>query len=46
MDTINAMCGRDILRFAPTEVIQIWKTKSEQRPPQYTSCWRDLLEVS
>ena len=46
MDTINAMYGRDTLRFAPTRVIQVLKTKSEQRSLQYTTCWRDLLEVS
>ncbi len=46
MDTINAMYGRDTLRFASTGVIQVWKTKSEQRSPQYTTCWGDLLEVS
>ena len=37
MDTINEMYGRDTLRFASTGVIQIWKTKSEQRSPRYTT---------
>ena len=46
MDTINAIYGRNALRFAPTEVIQVWKTKSEQRSLQYPTCWGDLLEVS
>ena len=46
MDTINAIYGRNTLQFAPTEVTQVWKTESEQRSPQYTTCWRDLLEVS
>ncbi|MEI6065519.1 MAG: DUF4113 domain-containing protein [Pseudanabaena sp. ELA748] len=46
MDTINDMYRRDTLRFASTGVIQVWKSKSEQRSPQYTTCWGDLLEVS
>lgn len=46
MDTINEIYGRDTLRFATTGVIQVWKTKSEQRSPKYTTCWQDLLEVS
>jgi len=46
MDTINEIYGRDTLRFASTGVIQVWKTKSEQRSPKYTTCWQDLLEVS
>jgi DNA polymerase V len=46
MDTINEMYSRDTLRFASTGVIQVWKTKSEQRSPRYTTCWQDLLEVS
>jgi DNA polymerase V len=46
MDTINEIYGRDTLRFAATGVIQVWKTKSEQRSPKYTTCWQDLLEVS
>ncbi len=46
MDTINEMYGRDTLRFASNGVIQVWKTKSEQRSPRYTTCWQDLLEVS
>ena len=40
------MYERDTLRFAPTRVIQVWKTKSEQRSLQYPTCWGDLLEVS
>jgi len=46
MDTINEIYGRDTLRFATTGVIQVWKSKSEQRSPKYTTCWQDLLEVS
>jgi DNA polymerase V len=46
MDTTNEIYGRDTLRFASTGVIQVWKTKSEQRSPKYTTCWQDLLEVS
>jgi len=46
MDTINEIYGRDTLRFAGTGVIQVWKSKSEQRSPKYTTCWQDLLEVS
>ncbi len=46
MDKINAMYKRDTLRFASTGVIQVWKSKSEQRSPQYTTSWEDLLEVS
>lgn len=46
MDRINEIYGRDTLRFAATGVLQVWKTKSEQRSPRYTTCWRDLLEVS
>jgi DNA polymerase V len=46
MDTINEIYGRDTLRFAATGVIQVWKTRSEQRSPRYTTCWQDLLEVS
>ena len=45
MDTINEIYGRDTLRFATTGVIQVWKSKSEQRSPKYTTCWQDLLEV-
>jgi len=46
MDTINEIYGRDTLRFATTGVMQVWKSKSEQRSPKYTTCWQDLLEVS
>jgi DNA polymerase V len=46
MDAINEIYGRDTLRFASTGVMQVWKTKSEQRSPKYTTCWQDLLEVS
>jgi DNA polymerase V len=42
IDEINERFGRDALTFAGTGLSKDWKTKSTQRSPRYTSCWREL----
>ncbi|PIZ47474.1 DNA-directed DNA polymerase [candidate division WWE3 bacterium CG_4_9_14_3_um_filter_41_6] len=47
IDAINAVMGKDTLRFASTgKPKPVWQSKSEQCSPRYTTHWDELLTVS
>lgn len=45
IDQINETHGRDTIRLAISGVQRGWRMKSEQRSPNYTTAWDELLRV-
>ncbi len=45
MDQINQKFGKNTLRSAATGIRPGWKTKSENKSPNYTTSWKELPEV-
>jgi DNA polymerase V len=42
MDMLNRKLGRDTVKFASVGLTQDWKTRSEERSPEYTTKWKEL----
>lgn len=42
VDEINALMGRDTLRYAASGLKQNWQMRRERRSPRYTTCWSEL----
>lgn len=45
IDRINGTWGRETIRLAGSGIARGWKLRAEQRSPQYTTSWDDLLRV-
>ncbi len=42
MDMLNRKLGRDTVKFASVGLTQDWKTRCEERSPEYTTKWKDI----
>jgi hypothetical protein len=45
VDEINALLGRDTVRYAAAGFRQGWQARCGRRSPRYTTCWRELLTI-
>lgn len=45
VDMLNRKLGRDKIKFAAVGLSQDWKTRSEERSPEYTTKWYDIPRI-
>ncbi len=45
MDMLNRKLGRDTVKFASVGLTQDWKTRCEERSPEYTTQWKDIPRI-
>lgn len=45
MDMLNRKLGRDTVKFASVGLKQDWKTRCEERSPEYTTKWKEIPRI-